>query len=177
MRTLGFRTHVLLALAAATGVLYSLGRPWYATPPAEAPGEGVNALGDPEGSLNMFVEGVRRWVTEPLGTTGWEALDHWGVALAAMAGVVMLGALLSLAPAAQHLGRDLLRYGAFAVMAIAVWKLLDPPGANEAFELRRGALVCTAAAIATFVCASSAAAAPLRRRAVSGGRAAAPQRG
>ena len=29
MRTLGFRTHVLLAIAGAIGVLYSLGRPWY----------------------------------------------------------------------------------------------------------------------------------------------------
>ena len=37
MRTLGFRTHVLFALAAAAGVIAALARPWYApatTPPA-----------------------------------------------------------------------------------------------------------------------------------------------
>ena len=30
MRTLGFRTHVLLAVAAAVGVIAALGSPWYA---------------------------------------------------------------------------------------------------------------------------------------------------
>ena len=36
MRTLGFRTHVLLAIAGAIGVLYSLSRPWYAAAPLAA---------------------------------------------------------------------------------------------------------------------------------------------
>ena len=33
MRTLGFRTHALVALAAAVGLIAALGRPWYAPAP------------------------------------------------------------------------------------------------------------------------------------------------
>src|SRR4051794_7784896 len=122
MRTLGFRTHVLLAIAAAAGVALSLGRPWYAPAPAKVP-EGTADIGDINGPLNGFFDGLRRWVTSTDGTTGWHALDHWALGIAAMASIAGLGALMLLLPALQMLGRDLVRYGSFAAMALAAWKL------------------------------------------------------
>jgi hypothetical protein len=162
MRTLGFRTHVLLAIAGAIGVLYSLTRPWYAVPPPatqEDPG-----IGDIHGPLNAFFDGVKRWASGADGMTGWQALDHWGQMIAAMVLVAALGAVACLLPRLQPLGRDLARYGSFATMACVAWKLVDPPGANEALELRVGALLAGVFALVLFTCASGAANAPLRRR-------------
>jgi hypothetical protein len=162
MRTLGFRTHVLLALAAAAGLVATLGRPWYATAPGpdpEAPG-----IGDINGPLNGLVDGAQRWMTSPDGTTGWDALGHWGIALSAMAGVAALGALACMVPALQTLGRDLMRYAALAAVALAIWKLVDPPGDNAVQELRHGAIAAVCAAMVLLTCASAVASAPSRRR-------------
>ncbi len=151
------RTHVLLALAAAAGLIATLGRPWYA-PAVSSPEphdfqERATAIG----------ETARRWVTEAGGTNGWDALGHTGMALAAMAAVAGLGALLCLAPGLQTLGRDVLRYGAYAAVAIVAWRLFDSPGPNGEMELRNGALAGAGCAIVLVVCASSVAAAKLRR--------------
>src|ERR687898_288345 len=163
MRTLGFRTHVLLAIAGAIGVLYSLTRPWYAAaPPAK---EDDARIGDIHGPLNAFFDGAKRWVSGSDGTPGWEALDHWGQMIAAMAGVAVIGALLCLlVPRLQVLGRDLTRYGSLAALGIIAWKLVDPPGDNGAWELRVGALLAGLFAIVLFTCASGVANAPLRRK-------------
>jgi hypothetical protein len=164
MRTLGFRTHVLLAIAGAIGLLYSLNRPWYAaTPP---PAEDEAHIGDIHGPLNQFFDSVERWTTGGQGVTGWEALDHWAQMVAAMALVSVIGALLCLAvPRLQALGRDLTRYGSLAALAIVAWKMVDPPGANAALELRIGALIAGVFAVMLFTCASGVANAPLRRKA------------
>jgi hypothetical protein len=162
MRTLGFRTHILLAIAGAIGVLYSLARPWYgASPPVS---DETADIGDINGPLNAFFDGVKRWATAADGVTGWQALDHWGQMIGAMAAVAVLGAILCTVPQAQLLGRDLARYGALAALAIVAWKLVDPPGANDARELRSGALMAGVFAIVLFTCASGAAGAPLRRK-------------
>jgi hypothetical protein len=163
MRTLGFRTHVMLALAAAAGIVLSLARPWYAAAPPPTPDE-VKDIGDINGPLTGFADGLKRWLTDADGTSGWQALDHWGLGLAAMAGVAALGALMLLMPALQQLGRDLLRYSSLAAFGIAVWKLLDPPGANHALELRNGALAATGFALMLIVCGGAAASAPLRKK-------------
>jgi hypothetical protein len=162
MRTLGFRTHVLLAVAGAVGVLYSLSRPWYAGAPL--PMEEQAGIGDIHGPLNAFVDGLERWVSGADGTTGWQALDHWGQGVAAMVLVAVLGSLACTTPKLQVLGRDLARYGSFAVMAIVAWKLVDPPGDNAAWELRVGALLAGLFALVLFTCATSVADAPLRRK-------------
>ena len=164
MRTLGFRTHVLLAIAGAIGLLYSLNRPWYAaTPP---PKEDDRSIGDIHGPLNQFFDAVKRWTTNGEGVTGWEALDHWGQMVAAMAGVAVIGALLCLAvPRMQVLGRDLTRYGSLAALAIVAWKLVDPPGANAVLELRLGALIAGVLAVVLCRCASGGAHGPLLRKA------------
>jgi hypothetical protein len=153
MRTLGFRTHVLLAVAAAAGVIASLGRPWYATSPESVestyPGSGLT------GSLE-------RLVSDPTGTTGWDALGTWGTVLGAVAAVTAAGAVCCLVPAVQGVARELLRYGGLACFALVAWKLLDHP--REGTELRMGAALAAVAALIACTSGSAVAAAPLRRR-------------
>src|SRR5918994_576657 len=95
MRTLGFRTHVLLAKT-----------------------EDETGIGDIHGPLNAFFDGVERWATSSDGVAGWQALDHWGQIVAAMAAVAVLGSIACLVPSLQGLGRDLARYGSLAAPAI-----------------------------------------------------------
>jgi hypothetical protein len=83
---------------------------------------------------------------------------------AAMAAVAALGCVACLLPRLQVLGRDLARYGGLAGLAIVAWKLVDPPGPNDAWELRIGALLAGLFAIVLFTCASGVANAPLRRK-------------
>ena len=162
MRTLGFRTHVLLAIAGAIGVLYSLSRPWYGGAPL--PMEEQARIGDINGPLNAFMDGAKRWFSGATGVTGWESLDHWGQMIAAMVLVAVLGSLACTTPKLQVLGRDLARYGSFAVFAIVAWKLVDPPGDNALWELRIGSLLAGLFALVLFTCASGVANAPLRRK-------------
>jgi len=162
MRTLGFRTHVLLSIAAAAVIVLTLSRPWYAEAPQAPPDE--PGIGDINGPLNGLVDGVQRWVTSPDGVSGWESLGTSAYAMAALTALAAIGALLCIVPALQSLGRDLLRYGSLATVAFAAWRLLDPPGDNALLELRHGALIAIAAALMLVTCGMATAAAPSRRR-------------
>jgi hypothetical protein len=162
MRTLGFRTHVLLAIAAAVALVGTLSRPWYALAPLNPGPE--KQIGDVYGPLDGFFRGVERWVTEGSGTTGWVALDQIALAMAAMAGLSALGALASMSPTLQPVARGLLRYSSIAVFALATWKLLDPPGSNGTHELRYGAFAGFACACVVVTCGIGVANAPSRRR-------------
>jgi hypothetical protein len=84
--------------------------------------------------------------------------------LAAMSIVAAAAVLACSVPALQGLGRELLRYTALAAFAIAAWRLLDPPGANDARELRLGAFAGAGFALMLFTAATGVANAPLRRR-------------
>jgi hypothetical protein len=162
MRTLGFRTHVLLAVAAAAGVIAALARPWYAAaPPAEIAADGVGSI---QGPVDSLASGMERWISQSTGTTGWDALGTWGTVIAALAGVTALAALGCLVPALQGVARDVLRYGALACAAVVVWKLVDTPGPNAELELRFGAFVAAAAALVAFSSGSAVASTPLRHR-------------
>ena len=162
MRTLGFRTHVLFALAAAAGLVLTLSRPWYGQAPPKAP-EKTADIGDINGPLTGFFDGLKRWGTNTDGTSGWQALDHWAMAIAVMAAIAAIGVLMLMLPAVQQLGRDLVRYSALAAFGIVVWRLLDTPGSGN-LELRNGALAGAAFALVLLVTGSAAAAAPLRRK-------------
>jgi hypothetical protein len=162
MRTLGFRTNVLLAVAAAAGVVAALGRPWYAGAP-QATADGELAIGSLHGPANGLTAAMERWVSETAGTSGWDALGVWGSVLAALAALTALSALGSLVPAFQGVAREGLRYGGLACAGIAAWKLVDSPGPNDELELRFGAFIAAAAALVAFSSASTVAAAPLRR--------------
>jgi hypothetical protein len=164
MRTLGYRSHVLLAAAAAAGLVAALGRPWYARAPQpvmDAEAE-FGTLHGPAGGLS---EAIVRWFTETQGTTGWDALGVWGTVLAALAGVTAAGALGCLMPSLQGVAREMLRYGALACVGLALWKLFDPPGSNAELELRFGAFIAAGAALLAMSAGGAVAAAPLRHRA------------
>lgn len=158
MRTLGFRTHALMALAAAAGVVAALARPWY------APAIPVDESTDLDGPLYTLTGTISRWMGETTGTTGWDALGPWGTALAATAALTALGAFGCLVPPLQGVAREALRYGSLACLAIAAWKLFDSPGPNAALEPRHGAFVAALAAAVAVTAGSAVAAAPLRSR-------------
>jgi hypothetical protein len=163
MRTLGFHTHVTLAVAAAVGVLLSLSRSWYgATGPAQSAED--DTIGQVHGPLENMLPTVQRWVGDD-GQTGFAALSHWGTVIMALAAMAALGGLLCFVAPLQAAGRELLRYGTLGTVAMVIWKLVDTPGANSSMEPRLGALLaagCSAILLATGL---SAAGAPLRRKA------------
>jgi hypothetical protein len=163
MRTLGFRTHALLALAAAVGVIAALGRPWYADTPKPLEDD-LETIGKLHGPVNGLTAGIERWFTETAGTVGWDALGSVGIAIAAMAGLTAVGALACLVPPLQGVAREALRYGALACCGLVVWRLIDTPGPNAALEPRYGAFVAAAAALIALTSASAVASAPLRAR-------------
>lgn len=162
MRTLGFRSHVLLALAAAVGIVASLDRPWYAPAPQPV-GDADSTIGDLHGPVEGLTSAMARWASESSGAAGWEALGDWGVVLAALAALTAAGALGCLFPAVQGVAREALRYGGLACLALAAWKLVDTPGPNAALELRHGAFIAAGAALLAFTSGSAVAAAPLQR--------------
>src|SRR5689334_22848113 len=61
MRTLGFRTHSLLTIAAAVGMIAALAEPWYALAPR--PPQADNAIGTIHGPVDGLAAGMQRWVT------------------------------------------------------------------------------------------------------------------
>jgi hypothetical protein len=166
MRTAGFRTHLLLVLAGAMGVLASLSRVWYGQAPKPAAGS-ASAVGEMTGPLDGLYHGLGRWATASGGTSGWTALGDSGTALAGLSALAAIGALACAAPALQGLGRELLRYAALAAFAIAAWRLFDPPGSNAALELRHGAFIGAGCALMLMTSAMGVANAPLRRRTVA----------
>jgi hypothetical protein len=163
MRTLGFRTHALLTLAAAVGVIAALAEPWYAFAPRVAP-DAASSIGSIQGPVDSLAAGMQRWVTENAGTTGWDALGTWGSVLAGLAALTALGALGCLIPAIQGVAREALRYGSLGTFGVALWKLIDTPGPNQLMEPRLGAFVAVFAALIAVTSGSAVASAPLRRR-------------
>jgi hypothetical protein len=164
MRTLGFRTHALLAVAAAIGVIAALAEPWYARAPqaAAADGTGIGSIHSP---VDGLASGMQRWITESAGTSGWDALGVWGTVLAACAALTAVGAIGCLVPATQGVAREVLRYSALATFGVAIWKLIDTPGPNAAMEPRLGAFIAVGAALIAVSSGSAVAGAPLKRRA------------
>jgi hypothetical protein len=162
MRTLGFRTHVLLVLAGAVAVIAGLGGHWYARAPLPVPDEDL-PMGDVNGPLNGFFHGLQRWVGDPGGRTGWDALGASGQVLAALAGFCALAALGCMAPSIQRHVSELLRWAGLAVLGIVAWRLADPPGPNAVWELRHGALIAAAGALVVAASAQTVAGAPNRR--------------
>ena len=90
MRTLGFRTHVLVVLAAAAGLAVSLGRPWYGAGPAQI---GDTDVGQLDGPIRALWGGITRLGTNT-GESGWHTLGPWGTVLAG-GGLAMAGTIRS----------------------------------------------------------------------------------
>jgi hypothetical protein len=162
MRTHGFRTHVLLALGAAVGVIAALGRPWYAAAPRPV-ADDLNTIGELHGPVDGLTAGIARWYSETAGATGWESLGSIGTAIAAMAAITAVSALGCLVPPIQGVAREALRYASLACFGLVLWKLIDTPGANQALEPRYGAFVAAAAALVALTSGAGVASAPLQR--------------
>jgi hypothetical protein len=153
MRTLGFRTHVVLTLAACGALAAALGMPWYGASPLQQTGL--------DGPMDDLLETIGRAVGAADGITGREALAGWATVLTGLAGFTALMALLCLVARVQGAAREGLRLGALAALGVVAWKVVSHP--HE--ELRQGALVAGAAAVVLVASAFAVAAAPVRRRA------------
>jgi hypothetical protein len=132
MRTLGFRTHVLLTLIACGGIVAALGMPWSASGPER----------ESEGTLDHALEALGRVVGAADGTGARAALGGWAVLLTSLVVLTAVMAVLCMLAVAHGLSREILRLSALAILGIVAWKMIDPPGD----ELRRGALVAAASA-------------------------------
>ena len=139
MRTIGFRSNVLFILAAAFGLVASLGRPWYAATPARTPEE--VRIGDVNGPVEDFFVRLSREFTSTTGKTGWDALTTTDTILCALVAVAVLSALGTLIPAIQQPAREVLRVVAFAMLGIVVVKLVNTPDAGGLVERRQGAWI------------------------------------
>jgi hypothetical protein len=162
MSTLGFRTHALLTMAAAVGVIAALAEPWYALAPK--PVQADSAIGTLDGPVEGLAAGMQRWVTAGAGTSGWDGLGTWGTVLAGLAALTAIGALGCLVPAIQGVAREALRYASLGTFGVAVWKLIDTPGPNQLMEPRIGAFIAVIAALIAVTSGSGVASAPLKRR-------------
>jgi hypothetical protein len=153
MRTIGFHSSILAALAAACGVIAALGRPWYG--PSASP---------TDARMEDLFGGIGRALTESGGTTGWAALEAADSLIAGLAaGTAVLLVLVLIPPLQVHM-QALARWTALATFGVVVVKLIDEPGANGLSEPRHGVLLALAASAVLLASTFSIAAAPARRR-------------
>jgi hypothetical protein len=153
MRTIGFRSNILFAIAAAFGVIASLGRPWYGPP---APGT--------DAEMEDLFGGIGRSLTEPHGTDGWTALHTADQVLAGLAVGTALLLLLTLVPALQRHLQPVARWCALATVGVVLVKLVDSPDAAAMSQPRNGIFLALAAALVLLASSMTVAAAPSRKR-------------
>jgi hypothetical protein len=153
MRTIGFRSNVLFAIAAAFGVIAALGQPWYGPSPAPT-----------DARMEDLFNGIGRAFTEPGGTTGWAALQTADSLLAALAVGAALMSLLTIVPPWQVHVQPLARWFALGTFAVVAVKLVDEPGANALSEPRQGLLIALGAATVLVASTMWVASAPPRRK-------------
>ncbi len=162
MRTIGFRPNVLFIIAAAFGLLASLGRPWYAPAPAATLAEtGVGEVQGPSGGV--FLQLAREFTAEG-GTKGWDVFTSTDTILMGLVAVAVVTAIASLVPGAERPAREALRLVTLAMLGIVVVKLVNTPDAANLVERRQGAWIALGV---TGIMASSAMtlySAPLARR-------------
>jgi hypothetical protein len=153
MRTIGFRSSILVAIAAACGVIAALGQPWYG--PSAAP---------TTARMEDLFEGIGRAFTQSGGTTGWAALQTADTLIAGLAAGTVVLLLLALAPPLQIHVQSLARWTALATFVVVLVKLIDEPGSNALNEPRQGVFVALAAAAVLVASTMTVAAAPSRTR-------------
>jgi hypothetical protein len=161
MRTIGFRSNILFAIAAACGIVASLGQPWYARTPTPAKGQPV---GEIPSQMEAFFSGIGRAFSERSGMTGWVALQSADRVISGLAVATVALLLISLVPALQRQAQSLARWTALAAFGVVLVKLFDEPGANRLHEPRFGILIALGCAGVLVACAATLANAPVRRR-------------
>jgi hypothetical protein len=152
MRTIGFRSNILFAIAAAFGVVASLGRPWYGRSPAPT-----------DAQMEDFFNGIGRAFSTTGGRSGWDSLDNADNIIAGLAIATVVLLLLALSPAIQRPMQSLARVTSIATLAMVLVKLFDEPGANSVMEPRQGVLLASACAAVLVACTMTVASAPVRR--------------
>jgi hypothetical protein len=153
MRTIGFRSNVLFAIAAAFGVIAALGKPWYG-PSAPAS----------DAEMEDLFSNIGRAVGEPGGTAGWDALHTTDQLLAGLAVGTAVLLALTLIPAIQQQLQPLARWGALATVGVVLFTLVDGPGTAAMAEPRQGLLLALGASLVLLASTWTVAAAPARRR-------------
>jgi hypothetical protein len=153
MRTIGFRSNILFAIAAACGVIAALSRPWYGP---SVPG------GDR--SMESLGSAIGRALTDPDGTEGWVALQTADKLLAGLAAATVALLLIALAPVVQHHVQALARWCALGTVGVVLVKLIDGPDVAAMGEPRNGVFLALAAALILLASSWTVAAAPARRR-------------
>jgi hypothetical protein len=153
MRTIGFRSNVLFAIAAAFGVIAALGKPWY--------GPRVTAS---DAAMEDLFGKVGRAVGEPDGTAGWEALQTSDQVIAGLAVLTAVLVALALVPALQSQLQLLARWGAMATVGVILLALVNTPGTTAMAEPRHGVLLALAAALVLLASTWTVSTAPSRRK-------------
>jgi hypothetical protein len=154
MRTIGFRSNILFAIAAACGVIAALGRPWY----------GPSVPDTDDGQMEKLWTDVGRTLTDAGGVDGWTALHTADKLLAGLAVATVLLLVLALIPALQRHVQPLARWGALATVVVVFVKMVDVPDGAATSELRNGAFLALGASLVLLASAWTVAAAPSRRR-------------
>jgi hypothetical protein len=161
MRTIGFRSNILFAIAAAFGVVAALGRPWYGPSPAATEHQ---AVGELPNQMEDFFSGIGRAFSSADGTTGWAALHTADSVIAGLAVATVLLLLLTLVPPLQIHVQALARWTSIATFGVVLVKLIDEPGDNVLHEPRQGIMIALGAAAVLVASALTVADAPQRRR-------------
>ena len=154
MRTIGFHSSILFALAAGLGVIAALGRPWYG-PPTPAT----------DAQMEDLFGGIGRALTASGGTDGWTALATADQLLAGLALATVVLLLLGLVVALQRITQPLARWTSLAAVGVVLVKLVDGPDAAAMSEPRNGVFLALAASLVLMASTWSVAAAPSRRKA------------
>jgi hypothetical protein len=153
MRTFGFRSNILFAIAAACGVIAALSRPWYGPSRAAT-----------DAQMEDLLSGVGRALTESGGTDGWAALETADRLLAGLAVFTAALLVLTIVPSLQRHIQPLARWGALAVVGVVLVKLVDGPDAASVSEPRNGIFLALLASLVLLASTWTVAAAPSRKR-------------
>ena len=154
MRTIGFRSNILFAIAAAIGVVAALGRPWY----------GQAVKGDEDYQIENLFSGIGRAFSEPNGTTGWDSFTQADTLIVGLALTTVTLLVLALVPLVQKHVQALARWTSLATFGVVLVKLFDEPGDNAVVEPRMGLLIALLASGVLVASAMTVASAPARRK-------------
>jgi hypothetical protein len=136
MRTIGFHSNILFAIAAAFGVIAALDQPWYGRAPDATSARMEDLFG-----------GVGRAFSEAEGTSGWQALQTADELIAGLAlGAVVL-LVLSVVPALHASFKPAARWAALATLGVVLFKLVDGPGTDAMSEPRHGLFIALGSAL------------------------------
>jgi hypothetical protein len=160
MRTLGFGPKVLAFVAAACGLVLSLGMPWYGPAPT---GQGA-ADDDLAGKGQEFFEGIGRWFSDPVGTDGYTSLQVVDLIFPVVAGLAVVVAILLFVPATEHLARSAAQLLGLVALGAAVVPLFDQPGNNALVEPRHGWVLAFGCAVVMVMSAGHIASSAARRK-------------